>query len=119
MAGTSFSQALQGHREVSITVKGRRTGKSITLPVWFVQEGETVWLLPVKGSRTQWFRNLVAEPTVTLQVGCRRHTARARTFADPLAVQPVAQKFQAKYTPGEIARYYAALDAAVEIPLAA
>ena len=118
MPASSFAQALEGRQEVSITVKGRRTGRSITLPVWFVREGPTLWLLPVQGSRTQWFRNLQADPTITVRAGRRRLTATARPFVDPKAAGPVVRKFRAKYTPGEVARYYAVFDAAVEVSLA-
>ncbi|MBI4280051.1 MAG: nitroreductase family deazaflavin-dependent oxidoreductase [Armatimonadetes bacterium] len=119
MPDDAFSKALKEMDEISITVKGRRSGRKITLPVWFVLEGHTLWLLPVGGSRTQWFRNLLADPTITVRAGRQRHTLTARPTRGPKTVGAVVRKFRARYTPGEIRRYYTVFDAAVKIPLAA
>lgn len=118
MAQTSLTDALRAREEISITVKGRRTGRPITLPVWFVLDRTTLWLLPVRGSRSRWFKNVVADPTITVRAGRRRQTFTARPVRDARTVKAVVRKFRAKYTPAEIARYYTGLDAAVRIPLA-
>ena len=67
MAEDALTQALKKRRQISITVIGRRTGRSITIPVWFVFEENTLWLLPVSGSRTQWYRNLKKNRAITIQ----------------------------------------------------
>jgi hypothetical protein len=46
----------------------RTLGKTISTPVWFVLEGDNLYLLPMQGSDTQWYRNAGlanyrAEPT--------------------------------------------------------
>jgi len=41
---------LSRYREINITVTGRKSGRSISIPVWFVLEGEKLSLLPVRGS---------------------------------------------------------------------
>jgi deazaflavin-dependent oxidoreductase (nitroreductase family) len=117
MAEADLRQALEKRREISITVTGRRTGNAITLPVWFVLEDETVWLLPVRGSRSQWFRNLQADPTVTVRAGRGHFTATARLVTDPHAVQAVVQRFRSKYSPAEVVRYYTGFDAAIQLPI--
>lgn len=114
MVQTDFRKALQDREEISITVKGRRTGKAITLPVWFALDGEILLLLPVHGSQSQWFRNVQAAPTLTIRAGRRHVTATARPVTDATSVQAVVQKFQGKYTPKEIARY-TGFDAAVQM----
>ncbi len=38
---------------------GRKSGQTISIPVWFVFESDTLYLLPVHGSETQWYRNVV------------------------------------------------------------
>ena len=115
----SFARALEGRKEVSITVKGRRTGKAIRLPVWFVAEGDALSLLPIKGSQSHWYRNVRANPSITIQAGRRRLVARGRTVTDRRIVGSVVRKFRAKYTPPEVARYYTRFDAAIRIPLKA
>jgi hypothetical protein len=36
--------------ELTITVTGRRSGRKISLPLWFALDGQTLHLLPVTGS---------------------------------------------------------------------
>jgi hypothetical protein len=43
-------------RQIKISVIGRKSGKTISIPVWFVLEGEKLSLLPVRGSDTQWLQ---------------------------------------------------------------
>jgi hypothetical protein len=42
---------LQTASETELTVTGRRSGRDVSDPVWFVQEGERLYLLPVGGAR--------------------------------------------------------------------
>lgn len=115
MAQAEIRQALERRKEITITVKGRRTGKAISLPVWFVLEGKTLSLLPVSGSRSQWFRNVRADPTMTVKAGRSHSTVRARVLTDAAAVKAVVEKFRHKYTPADVARYYSGFDAAVQM----
>ena len=39
---------LARYRQIKITVIGRKSGKTISIPVWFVLEGEKLYLLPVQ-----------------------------------------------------------------------
>jgi deazaflavin-dependent oxidoreductase (nitroreductase family) len=62
-------RALTKATEIEITVIGRNTGKAVTLPVWFVHEDDTAWLLPVTGSKkTQWYQNVLKNRTITIKV---------------------------------------------------
>ncbi len=58
MVQTDFRTALQGTQIIEITVTGRTSGRSLSYPVWFVLEGDKLSLLPVKGSNTDWYKNL-------------------------------------------------------------
>jgi deazaflavin-dependent oxidoreductase (nitroreductase family) len=118
MAGDDLAHALEERREISITVTGRKTGRAITIPVWFVSDGRVLWLLPVKGSDTPWYQNLEKNPAITVDAGGMRRDLRARLLSDPQAVNEVIRQFCEKYTPGEIKRWYSRLDVAVQIPLA-
>jgi hypothetical protein len=39
------------------------------MPVWFVLEGEKLFLLPVHGSDTQWYKNVLKKPTIRIDAG--------------------------------------------------
>jgi hypothetical protein len=56
-------------------VIGRKSGRTISIPVWFVLEGEKLYLLPVQGSNTQWYKNVLRNPQIALAQQCR-HAAR-------------------------------------------
>jgi deazaflavin-dependent oxidoreductase (nitroreductase family) len=118
MAEDGFSRALKDRRQISISVTGRRSGRTITKPVWFVLADGAVWLLPVYGARTQWYRNLLVDPTITIKAGSERRTLRARALRGTAAVRTVIRQFGAKYTPELIARLYSGpLDVAVKVRL--
>jgi len=118
MASAKLKSALKGASEVEITVTGRRSGREITDPVWFVSEGDTLYLVPVYGSDSDWYRNVRKTPTVRLAADGAETTATAKPITDPAAVNDVVDKFRAKYGADQVSRYYEKLDAAVEVPLA-
>ena len=113
-----IDRLLKNRRQISISVIGRRTGRTITLIVWFVSADDALWLLPVYGSRTQWYRNLLVNPTITIKLGSERRTLRARTLKAAGTVRSVIRRFREKYTPEIIARLYPGpLDVAVKARL--
>jgi hypothetical protein len=61
MAGSkdTLKDRLARYRQIKISVTGRKSGRAISIPVWFVLEGEKLYLLPVQGSDTQWYKNLL------------------------------------------------------------
>ena len=113
-----IDRLLKNRRQISISVIGRRSGRTITKPVWFVLSGDALWLLPVYGARTQWYRNLLVDATITIKAGSERRTLRARALTGTVAVRKVIRQFGAKYTPELIARLYSGpLDVAVKVRL--
>lgn len=65
-----------------LTTTGRRTGRSLMLPLIYGTHGDHYVIVASKGGHPQhpgWYVNLVAEPTVQVQVGAERFTACART----------------------------------------
>jgi|SRR5687768_6250233 len=113
-----FEQALGAAEELELTVTGRKTGRPSTRPVWFVQEGDTIYLLPVAGSDTEWLKNVLKNSTLTLTANGASWTGRAMSITNPDEVREVVEKLQEKYGAGEIAKYYSKLDVAVRVPLA-
>jgi deazaflavin-dependent oxidoreductase (nitroreductase family) len=119
MAADDFATALKRRREISITVTGRRTGNAITMPVWFVSDDRALWLLPVHGSKTQWYRNLEKDRAIAVQAGSARQDLRAKLVKSSEAVSRVIRQFREKYTPAEVKRWYSGLDVAVQSALPA
>ncbi len=116
MAQTDFRTALQGANEIEITVTGRTSGRSLSYPVWFALGGEKLYLLPVKGSDTDWYKNLRKTPTIRLAARGKTFTTSARLLTDKAQIGKVLEKFRDKYG-RNVKSYYPKLDVAVEVPL--
>jgi hypothetical protein len=65
---TDFKKRLARYRRIKITVIGRKSGRTISIPVWFVLEGEKLYLLPVQGSETQWYKNVIQNPSIRIDL---------------------------------------------------
>ena len=112
-----FKKALSETDEVELTVTGRASGRETTRPVWFVQEGDTVYLLPVKGSDSVWFKNVLKTPSIRLAANDVTISPVARPITDPQRVRQVVDKFRDKYGADDVKKYYSKFDAAVEVQL--
>ncbi len=118
MADEEFIKALESSREIELTVTGRRSGREISIPVWFVREGGKLYLVPVRGTDSDWYKNVLKTPTVRLAAGGAQLTARAIPVTDPAEAGEILGKFRARYGARDVAAYYPKQDAAVEVPLA-
>jgi HSP20 family protein len=112
-----FKEALKRADEIQLSVTGRVSGRKISHPVWFVQEGDTLYLLPVKGSDSEWFKNVLQNPIITLTAKRVSLPARAIPITDPDKVREVVEKFRAKYDADDVRKYYSKFDVAVAVPL--
>jgi deazaflavin-dependent oxidoreductase (nitroreductase family) len=108
---------LSRYRQIKISVVGRKSGKTISIPVWFVLEGEKLWLLPVRGSDTQWYRNVLKNPSIRIDARGVGGEFRATPVTDANAVKPVVEKFREKYGAGDVKKYYSKFDVAVLVEL--
>src|SRR5947209_7498294 len=117
MAGEEFNQALDDSREIELTVTGRTSGREISIPVWFVRDGEKLYLVPVKGSDSDWYKNILKTPTIRLAAEAAQLNATASPTSDAANVEQVLDRFRAKYGARDVEAYYPKQDVAVEVPL--
>jgi hypothetical protein len=117
MADGELKDALQDTNEVELTVTGRRSGRESSRPVWFVQEADRLFLLPISGSDSNWYRNLLKTPALRLGADGAELRTSAKPLDDPAAVSEVVERFRAKYGADRVEKYYPKQDAAVEVPL--
>ena len=117
MAQTDFRTGLQNAREIDITVTGRSSGRSLTYPVWFALDGDMLYLIPVKGSDTEWYKNVRKTPTIRLEArGGKMLTTSAHILTDQAQLDKILEKFREKYG-RNVKSYYPKYDVAVEVPL--
>ncbi len=117
MASGDLKGALHDANQVDLTVTGRSSGRESTRPVWFVQDGDRILLMPVGGSGANWYRNVVKTPAIRLSVGGAELRAEARPTEDAAAVGDAFERFGAKYGADRVEQYYPDQDAAVEVSL--
>jgi len=103
--------------EIELSVKGRKSGHDISRPVWFVHEGNNLYLLPVQGSDTNWYKNLLADSTLEISVNDAEATVKGRSITDKKGVDNVVRKFRSKYGEGDMKKYSPKTDVSVEVPL--
>jgi len=108
---------LSRYREIKITVTGRKSGRAISIPVWFVLENGKLYLLPVQGSDTQWYKNVLKKPSIRIDARSADAELRAVPISDGKQVSSVVEKFRAKYGAGDVKKYYSKFDVAVTVQL--
>lgn len=106
MVGGLFG-AVKQNNELELTVRGRKSGKLLPRPVWFVvsEDEKSLYLVPVQGKKTQWYLNVKKDPTVTIRVGGSTFKEKAEELSSA-RFEGVISKFVAKYGKGDMDRYY-------------
>jgi deazaflavin-dependent oxidoreductase (nitroreductase family) len=117
MATSTFRQTLSTVDQLTLTVTGRRSRRKISLPVWFVQKGETLHLVPVKGSDSEWYKNVLLTPTIRLAAKRATITAAAKPVTEATKVRTIVDQFRAKYGAADVKQYFVKLDVGVEVRL--
>ncbi|MGH9951115.1 MAG: nitroreductase/quinone reductase family protein [Nitrososphaeraceae archaeon] len=117
MSKDDLRHKLKRAYEITLGVKGKKSGRDILRPVWFVHEGNTLYLLPVQGSDTNWYKNLLVDPTLKVSVNSAEISERGKPITDRNRVEDIVRKFKSKYGEGDVKKYYSKTDVAVEVPL--
>jgi hypothetical protein len=104
-------------REIEISVTGRNSGRTISIPVWFVLEGEKLYLLPVQGSDTQWYKNVLKNASIRIEARGTEAKLQAVPITDAAGVASVVKKFREKYGASDVKKYYAKFDVAALVQM--
>ena len=93
-----------------LTTTGAKSGQARTHPVMYLPDGDRLAVFASKGgapANPDWYRNLVANPTVTVEVGGERFDANAtvltgeerdRLFRRQAELYPGFAEYEAKTT---------------------
>ena len=113
----NLKERLSRHRQIKISVIGRKSGRTISIPVWFVLAGERLHLLPVQGSDTQWYKNVLQNATIRIDARGVEGKFWASPVTDAKAVKSVIERFREKYGAKDVKKYYSKFDVAVLVKL--
>lgn len=82
LTGGRIGDRLVENDMLLLTTVGHVSGEPHTVPLLYLRDGEELVVIASYGGRPEnptWYRNLVAEPNVEVQVGGTRKPMRART----------------------------------------
>jgi hypothetical protein len=80
-------------------------------------EGEKLYLLPVCGSDTQWYKNVLKNPSIRIDARGAETGFRATPITEAKTVKSVVEIFREKYGAKDVKKYYSKFDVAVRIEL--
>jgi len=108
--GGKVGGQFEGAPLLLLTTTGAKSGRELTTPVMYLAEGDRLHIFASKaGAPTNpaWYHNLIANPTVTVEVGNERFQAKAvpvtgkerdRLYAKQAALYPGFAEYQEKTT---------------------
>ena len=92
-----------------LTTRGRTSGNAHRMEIWYAAVPGTLYLMAGGGMSSDWVRNLVAEPTVTVELAGTVHRATARVIEDAeeqgRARTLVFDKYQPRYHGGDLTEW--------------
>lgn len=91
---------LAGRATCRLTTTGRRSGRRHTIEIWFAADGDSVYVLSGGGDRSDWVRNLRADPEVTVGIAGVELSGQARMITDPAEERRARDLVHDKYASG-------------------
>lgn len=79
-----------------LTHYGRKSGRPYEVTIWFLVDGETIYLSTMNRKR-QWTRNVQRNPNVRLAVGGESFEGRVSLLTEPDEIARVVELLKAKY----------------------
>lgn len=77
---------LIGRLILLLTTTGRKSGLPRTTALQYEEVDGAIYIASAKGTRADWFQNLVADPCVTVRVKSRQFGGRAQLVTDPVRI---------------------------------
>jgi deazaflavin-dependent oxidoreductase (nitroreductase family) len=90
-------RAVANESTVRLTTVGRTSAQPRPVTIWFVCDGERIYVQSGKDGKTDWYRNLLKTPGVTLQIGALTLHGQARPIDDAREIERVHALFAQKY----------------------
>lgn len=90
-----LKDSLARHRQIKISVIGRKSGQTISIPVWY--------------------KNVLRNPQIRIDARGTEAGLQAVPVTDAKAVKSVVEKFREKYGMKDLKKYYSKFDVAVVV----
>ncbi len=89
-------QRVSGKYTLRLTHIGRKTGQPHEVTIWFVFDGERMYLATANVNR-QWIKNVMKTPRVKLRIAGENFEGEVRFINDAAERDRVLDKFRRKY----------------------
>jgi hypothetical protein len=73
--------------------------------------------LPVAGSDTEWYKNILQNPKIWISVDGVQGEFEASPVTDPKTVSSVVEKFRGKHGAADVKKYYSKFDVAAIVKI--
>ena len=83
-----------------LTTTGRVSGEPREIEIWFGLEGSTLYMLSGGRDRSDWVKNLLKEPRVSVRIADRTFDGRARVVDGAAEDARARELLYEKYSPG-------------------
>src|SRR5262249_29860685 len=104
-ASALSAAAVQGAWNCRLTTTGRKSGLPRSVTLWFVPEGDRVYLAGGEAA-PQWCRNLRVNPAVELTIAGHTLRGRAQVVDDPARAAAIRDRFAARYLLARLSRLF-------------
>ena len=106
----SGDQKFAGRPLLLLTTTGAKSGRRHAVPIMYVPDGDRLLVIASNAgapTHPQWYRNLLAHPDVTVEIGSETYEAttmllegaeRQRKWSEIVAAYPFFGEYQAKIT---------------------
>lgn len=80
-----------------LTTRGRVTGKPHEIEIWFVVHESALYIMSGNMERSDWVKNLLKEPNVSIRIAEQTFAALASILNDAIVEGQVRMKMATKY----------------------
>jgi len=118
---SQVTTALETDQYAYLTTTGRVSGAPHRIEIWFVVIDAHIWVASGGGDRSDWVRNLIADETLSVEIGQHSWPATAVLHAglgEHVARQRLAARYQG-WKPGQPLSSWATESMLIEIVVSA
>jgi hypothetical protein len=90
-------KAVAREREVTLTTRGRSSGRSHTVTIWIATDGEHVYIRSGDGLKRHWPQNFLTHGEATLHVAGRSVKVLPRHIGDAAEARAISHVVRGKY----------------------
>ena len=93
---TARLSRVSGNQTLQLTHYGRKSAKAYQVTIWFVVEGDIVYLATANRDR-QWPRNVLKKPEVSMRIGDETFSGKVEPITDSTEKAEIVELVAHKY----------------------